>query len=70
MESWVAEHSLELDCTLFDLWGAVLDETEAEEDESRKLLAIWFFKLLIPDEPDEARSCPLEGGIPFWLAPG
>ena len=48
--------------------GAVLDDTveDDEADERRKLLAISFFNRLIPDELDEARSCPLlEAGTPF-----
>ena len=71
-EFWETEHSL-AGCILFaELSAAVLELTDADEfeDERRKLLAISFFNLLIPDELDEARSCPLwEAGIPFWLAP-
>ena len=47
--------------------GAVLDVTvEDEEVERRKLLANSFLNRLIPDELDDARSCPLlEAGTPF-----
>ena len=58
---------------MFPFCGAVLDDTveDDEADERRKLLAISFFNRLIPDELDEARSCPLlEAGTPFSrLAP-
>ena len=43
------------------LCPAVVDVTDevVDDDDRRKLLAISFFNLLIPDELDEARSCPL-----------
>ena len=64
-----SEHSVASCISFVVLCAAVFDVTEGEE-ERRKLLAISFFNLLIPDEPDEARSCPLlDADIPFWLAP-
>ena len=45
---------------------AVLDVTEVD-DESLKLLAIWLFKLLIPEELEEARSW--DTVVPLWLTP-
>jgi len=58
LEFSVTEHSLEFCILLAGPCPAVLDVTD-DVDESRKLLAISFFSLLIPDELDEARSCPL-----------
>ena len=71
LEFSLTEHSVACSTLLSGgLFDAVLDVTEVDDDESLKLLAIWLFKLLIPEELVEARSCPLwDTDVPFWLAP-
>ena len=71
LELSLTEHSVACSTLLSGgLFGAVLDVTEVDDEESLKLLAIWLFKLLIPEELEEARSCPLwDSDVPFWLAP-